>query len=56
MIVDAPEGIEFDVEANKKASRSESCFSKPGSKVQLWVVPTDEELAKYFATLPPVEE
>ncbi len=37
-------GIEFDAEANKKASRSESCFSKPGSKVQLWVVPTDEEL------------
>lgn len=37
-------GLEFDAELNKNASRKEAVFSKPGSKVQAWVLPTDEEM------------
>ena len=39
-------GIDFDFEANEKAPRGEeSVLSKPGSKVKVIVLPTNEELA-----------
>lgn len=37
-------GIDFDPEANMKAFGIEMPITKPGSKVQIWVVPTNEEL------------
>ncbi len=37
-------GVEFSDELNEKASRNEAKFSTENSKVQVWVVPTDEEL------------
>ena len=37
-------GIEIDEEANKVRGE-EKCISKPGSKVSVWVIPTNEELA-----------
>lgn len=37
-------GLEFDAALNKEASRKEACFTKSGSKVQAWVLPTNEEL------------
>ncbi len=36
-------GIDFDKEKNRDF-RSEGCITKPGSKAQVWVVPTNEEL------------
>ena len=36
-------GVEIDPEANK-ARGKEVCISTPNSKVQVWVVPTNEEL------------
>lgn len=37
-------GVDFDTEANMKAFGVEMPITKPGSKVQIWVVPTNEEL------------
>lgn len=36
-------GIELDETLNEQA-RGETCVSKPGSRVQVWVVPTNEEI------------
>ncbi|MCY2968907.1 MAG: acetate/propionate family kinase [Planctomycetota bacterium] len=36
-------GIELD-EALNDSAKGEACLSKPGSKVQVWVVPTNEEI------------
>ncbi len=38
-------GIKLDEEANDKAHGCEAAISTPDSKVQVWVVPTNEELA-----------
>lgn len=37
-------GIDFDVELNAKTRGKDLCLSKAGSKTQVWVVPTNEEL------------
>jgi acetate kinase len=37
-------GVEFDAQANKGKKGKEVIISKPGSKVTLIVVPTNEEL------------
>jgi acetate kinase len=37
-------GIEFDTELNNRVRGSETLLSKPNSKVQIWLVPTNEEL------------
>ena len=37
-------GIDFDVELNAKTRGKDLCLSKTGSKTQVWVVPTNEEL------------
>lgn len=37
-------GIKFDEQKNIDGNRDESCFSADDSKVQLWVIPTNEEL------------
>ena len=37
-------GIDFDREINHDARSVEMCISKPGSRVQVWIVPTNEEL------------
>ena len=37
-------GIDFDAAKNDAGSRKESCITKDGSKVEVWVVPTNEEL------------
>lgn len=37
-------GFSFDSEANKGLRGKEACISKPGSKVQVLVIPTNEEL------------
>jgi acetate kinase len=37
-------GIEFDVEKNTKLRGKEVIISKPGSRVTVMVVPTNEEL------------
>ncbi len=37
-------GLSIDKEACKKASRKEAMFSTPASKVEAWVLPTNEEL------------
>lgn len=37
-------GLEFDAEKNDASSRKEACFTKEGSKVEAWVLPTDEEM------------
>ncbi len=38
-------GVDFDFEANRNFTRGEVCLiSKPGSKVAVYVVPTDEEI------------
>ncbi|MEG0895034.1 MAG: acetate kinase [Oscillospiraceae bacterium] len=37
-------GVKLDKELNKKASRGENKFSAADSKVELWVLPTNEEL------------
>lgn len=36
--------IELDPEANKKARGKEMLISKPGSRIAVWVIPTNEEL------------
>ena len=36
-------GIELDPQANASA-KGECCVSKPGSRTQIWIVPTNEEL------------
>ncbi len=38
-------GVEIDAELNAKTHGQEVCISKADSKVQVWVVPTNEELA-----------
>lgn len=37
-------GMEFDGEANEKAKGVEARISTEGSRVQIWVIPTNEEL------------
>ena len=37
-------GIVLDPEANKKAIRVEAKISAPNSRVQIWVIPTNEEI------------
>jgi len=37
-------GIELDEELNTKLNRHEGKISKEGSKVEVWIVPTNEEL------------
>lgn len=38
-------GVDFDIEANRNFTRGEVCLiSKPNSKVQVYVIPTDEEI------------
>lgn len=38
-------GVEFDEEANLRAPRGQaSRISKPGSRIEVWVIPTNEEL------------
>ena len=37
-------GIELDLEKNEVRSKQARCISTPNSKVQVWVVPTNEEL------------
>ena len=38
-------GIDFDAEANRQAPRGQaSRISKPASRVEVWVIPTNEEL------------
>ena len=37
-------GLSIDYELNAKTRGEEVCISKPDSKVQVWVVPTNEEL------------
>ena len=38
-------GVEFDEEKNKGLRGKEEELSKPGSKVRVFVIPTNEELA-----------
>ena len=39
-------GVDFDFDANKNFVRGENfCISKPGSKVAVWIIPTNEELS-----------
>lgn len=37
-------GIDFDAELNAKSRGKDLCLSKAGSKTQVWIVPTNEEL------------
>ena len=37
-------GVQLDVEANAANPRRIACISAPGSKVQVWIVPANEEL------------
>ena len=37
-------GILFDKEKNVGKKRKPELLTKPGSKVEVWVIPTDEEL------------
>lgn len=37
-------GIDFDLELNNKSRGKDLCLSKAGSKTQVWIVPTNEEL------------
>lgn len=38
-------GVDFNEEKNANAPRGEEvCLTNPGSKVQVWVIPTDEEM------------
>lgn len=37
-------GLKIDTEKNKANNRSEGCFSTPDSKVEAWIIPTNEEL------------
>ena len=38
-------GIDFDEEANRQAPKGQaSRISKPGSRVEIWIIPTNEEL------------
>ncbi len=39
-----PLNIDIDWEKNEQARGVEMCITKPGSKVQVWVIPTDEEV------------
>ncbi|MFM2094885.1 MAG: Acetate kinase [Planctomycetota bacterium] len=43
-------GIELDPQANASA-KGECCVSKPGSRTQIWIVPTNEELVVARQTL-----
>ena len=43
-------GIEID-EAKNKVRGEEACISKDGAPVQVWVIPTNEELAIALDTL-----
>ena len=38
-------GVDLDAEANKQRAKEPLLVSKPGSSVQIWVIPTNEELA-----------
>ena len=40
----APLGIEFDKEKNQVRAKQNTCVSKNGSKIAIWVIPTNEEL------------
>ncbi|MGF1636099.1 MAG: acetate/propionate family kinase [Cyclobacteriaceae bacterium] len=44
-------GLEFDTELNNKMSGKEGIISKPGSKVKVMVVPTNEEKVIAFDTM-----
>jgi acetate kinase len=46
-------GVELDETLNAGAMKREACISAPGSKVAVWVVPTDEEIvvARHAAAL-----
>ena len=37
-------GIKMDYEKNMAVQGKEACVSTPDSKVQIWIVPTEEEL------------
>jgi acetate kinase len=37
-------GLSIDYEKNSKVQGEEACISKPDSKLQVWVIPTNEEL------------
>ena len=37
-------GLHFDAEKNNSGSRKEACITTEGSKVEVWVIPTNEEL------------
>ena len=39
-----PLNIDIDWEKNEQARGVEMCITKPDSKVQVWVIPTDEEV------------
>ena len=43
-------GIELDPQANAWA-KGECCVSKPGSRTQIWIVPTNEEIVVARQTL-----
>ncbi len=40
----APLGIELDKEKNNVRAKQNTCVSKDGSKIAIWVIPTNEEL------------
>ena len=46
MILDglAPLGIELDKEKNNVRAKQNTCVNKDGSKIAIWVIPTNEEL------------
>jgi acetate kinase len=37
-------GIVLDEESNRRTIKQEACISAPGSRIAVWVVPTDEEI------------
>ena len=37
-------GVKVDHDLNLKYDHGEGCFSTPDSKVEAWVIPTNEEL------------
>ena len=49
-------GLSFDEEKNKAASRQDAKFSAEGSKVEAWVIPTNEELMIARDTLELIEK
>ena len=49
-------GIEFDPQANQEAFGKFGIISKPGSKVRVMVIPTNEELEIAEQTLKVISE